>query len=177
MFDWGSYRYNKVLLFFRKLMTTPFHYSTTYILDKDHFSETYDESSNKNDSVLVYGKSIGLLLVGVAILYFTNILPYAGWFIVVLAVVDALSIYFRKPWWLVRQMISSEANMAVTLTIDETGMSSKSTSVNNNILWAELSHIEKTDRGWLMHHSAGKTYLSAGCLSDEAVAFVNTQMK
>ncbi|MDT0596387.1 YcxB family protein [Glaciecola petra] len=158
-------------------MTTPFHYSTTYILDKDHFSETFDESSKKNDSVFVYGKSMGLLLLGFAILYFSDILPYAAWFIVVLGVVDALSIYFRKPWWLVRQMISSEANLEITLTIDNTGIGSKSHKISSKIAWSDISHIEKTVRGWLIHHSAGRTYLSAGCLSDKAIEFVNNQAK
>lgn len=157
-------------------MNTSFRYATTYILDRSHFAETFDESSKQGNTIQLYGKSIGLMLVGFSIVTFTDIFPYAGWFILVLGIVDAFSVYFRKSWWLVRQMISSEANMEVTLTIDDEGLNSKSHRVNSNIAWSDVSNIEKTKKGWLIYHNAGRNYLSAGCLSDEAIAFVNNKL-
>lgn len=156
-------------------MTTPFYYSTTYTLDKSHFSETYDESITAKRSLVVYLKSFGLIFLGLAIVYYTDISPYAAWFIVVLGVVDALNIYFRKSWWLIRQMISAAANTELTLSIDEDGVSSKSIAVKNKITWQELTKIERTKQGWLLYHAAGKSYLSGRCLSKAANAFISTQ--
>jgi hypothetical protein len=48
---------------------------------------------------------------------------------------DACSVYFRKPWWLARQMISEAANTELTLTVDENGVSSKSFSRLAPIDW------------------------------------------
>lgn len=157
-------------------MNTSFRYATTYILDRSHFAETFDESSTQGNLIQLYGKSIGLMLVGFSILTFTDIFPYAGWFILILGIVDAFSVYFRKSWWLVRQMISSEANMEVNLVIDDEGLSSKSHRVNSKIAWVDVSNIEKTEKGWLIYHSAGRNYLSARCLSAKAIEFVNSQL-
>jgi hypothetical protein len=153
-------------------MSTPFSYSTTYVLDKSHFSETFDESVILNNSLKAYAKSIGLALMGFAILYFTDLSSYAAWFIVVLGIVDALNVYFKKPWWLARQMISRAANEEITLSIDDAGISSQSYSIKSHIAWANIDKIEKTNRGWLLNQGANKSYLSSRCLSADAEAFV-----
>lgn len=156
-------------------MSTPFYYSTTYLLDKSHFSETFDESITADRSIKAYSKSVFLVFAGIAILYFTDIFPYAGWFIIVLGGVDAFSIYFRKPWWLARQMISEAANTKLTLTIDDNGVSSKSFSVESKISWADIKKIEQTSKGWLLHHASGRNYLSSRCLSEAAIQFIRNK--
>lgn len=156
-------------------MTTPFCYSTTYKLDKSHFSETFDESSAVDNAKTVYLKSIILALVGLAILLFTDITAYVAWFIVALGAVEVLSIRFRKSWWLARQMISKAANSELTLTVDENSVSSKSFYVESKIPWAEVRKIEKTAQGWLLYHGGGKNYLSGRCLSEAANEFITAQ--
>jgi len=156
-------------------MTTPFYFSTTYILDKSHFSETFDESVTVDKSNTVYFKTIVLALLGLGILIFTDVNPYAAWFIVALGAIEALSIRFRKSWWLARQLISKAANADVTLTIDEKSVSSKSFYVKSEILWTEITRISQTAQGWLLYHEAGKNYLSNRCLSDSAKEFINTK--
>lgn len=158
-------------------MTTPFYYSTRYTLDKSHFSETFDESTPQNSTPSAYAKAIALACVGFSILYFSDVSPYAAWFLVVLGGVDACSIYFRKSWWLARQMISEAANVELTLTINEEGVTSKSFSVDSKLLWQDLTSIERTKRGWLLHHSAGKNYLSARCLSEQANDYIHALSK
>ncbi|MFQ3236813.1 MAG: hypothetical protein ACI9C4_002387, partial [Paraglaciecola sp.] len=56
-------------------MTPPFSYSTTYTLDKSHFSETFDESITVDNAKRVYFKAIILALLGLAMLLFTQITP------------------------------------------------------------------------------------------------------
>jgi hypothetical protein len=158
------------------MMTSSFQYSTRYKLDSSHFRETFEESGAGNVSLSAYFKAVFLVLVGLSILALTDILPYAAWFIIVLGIVDALSVYFRKPWWLARQMLSMDANIELSLTIDDKGISSQSSRLNSQILWTDVSDIQKSNRGWLIQHTAGKTYLSSKHLSDEAIAFVDEKM-
>ncbi|WP_371194429.1 YcxB family protein [Glaciecola sp. SC05] len=153
-------------------MTTPFHYSTTYVLDKSHFSETFDESVTTNNPKTAYLKSIGLALFGIALLLLTELSGYAAWFVIVLGIVEALSVYFKKPWWLARQMISRAANETLTLTIDNEGVSSSSDSVESKILWEDVTQVEGTAQGWMLHHANGRNYLSKRCLSDAANDFL-----
>jgi hypothetical protein len=156
-------------------MTKAFSYTTTYVLDKSHFAETFDESVIIDKSIKAYAKSIGLALFGFAILYFTDLSSYAAWFIVVLGIVEALNVYFKKPWWLARQMISRAANEELTLSIDEEGICSQSYSVKSHIAWADINKIEKTPQGWLLYQGASRSYLSCRCLSAEANAFIQAK--
>lgn len=156
-------------------MTTPFYYSTKYTLDKSHFSETFDESITVEHSLSLYFKSIGLILIGFVILYFADTASYAAWFIVVLGVVEGCSVFFKKPWWLARQMISEAANVELTLTINEDGVGSKSFSVDSTLLWEDISKIEQTKQGWLLYHANGRNYLSARCLSEATIAYIRTK--
>ncbi|GAA5215728.1 YcxB family protein [Corallincola platygyrae] len=156
-------------------MNTAFSYSTKYTLDKSHFSETYDASVMVDDSYRKYSKSVVMAVVGLGLLYFTQVSPYLAWFVVALAGVEALSVRFHKAWWLARQMISKAANNELALTIDEEGVRSKSVYVESQILWSDITQIEKTDQGWLLHLARGKTYISDRCLSDEAMAYVKAK--
>ena len=156
-------------------MTTPFCYSTTYILDKSHFSETFDASITVDNSKSIYLKSFVFGLLGLAILLFTDISPYIAWFIVGMGALEAFSVRFRKPWWLARQMISKAANAELTLTVDEHGVSSKSFYVESKISWADVKSIEQTAQGYLLHHARGKNYISGRCLSEEAQEFISAQ--
>jgi hypothetical protein len=158
-------------------MSDSFSYSTTYILDKPHFSETYDASKVIDDPKKRYAKPFVLALAGLFVLYFTELSAYIAWFIIALSGVELLSIRFHKPWWLARQMISKAANGELTLTIDEEGVSSQSFYVDSKILWQDINRIEKTSQGWLLHTAVGRSYLSNQCLSEEAQAFVQAKAK
>ncbi|MGJ8679440.1 YcxB family protein [Paraglaciecola sp.] len=150
-----------------------FNYTTTYTLDKGHFSETFDESIVVNNSKKVYLTSVGLGFVGALLLLFTPLDPYVSWFVIALGVLEALSIRFRKPWWLARQMLSKAANTDLTLNIDEQGVSTSSYSVKSKINWSDLTKIEETKQGWLLYQGERKSYLSNRILSEEAKEYVN----
>lgn len=152
-----------------------FSYSTTYLLDKSHFSETFDESVTPSDPKTAYLKAIGLIAFGLTILIFSRISAYAGWFVIVIGIVEALSVVYKKPWWLARQMISRAANENLSLTIDDEGISVESEFVNSQLLWTDISHFESTKRGWLLHHNMGKSYISLRCLSQEANAYIHAR--
>lgn len=154
-------------------MTEPFSYSTTFKLDKSHFSECYQESVVPDYSLRAYSKAILLVLMGLGLSMFTEIDQYAAWFLIGLGVVEALSVKFQKPWWLTRQMLSRGANSEVTLTIDEQGIRSKSVYVDALIAWGDIQEVTATEQGILIMHKGGRSYVSGRCLSEEATSFIH----
>ncbi len=154
-----------------KFMKESFSYSTTYILDKTHFNECFDESVKIDNSLKPYTKAIGFFFIGVALLL-TNTNAYASWFLVGLGVVEALNVKFNKTWWLWRQMMSKAAGNEVSLTVNEQGVITHSLYVNSKISWDDTSEIEATKQGFLIKHSGGTSYLSRSTLSSEAIAFI-----
>ncbi|WDD98468.1 YcxB family protein [Thalassomonas actiniarum] len=157
-------------------MTDSFAYSTTFKLDKSHFSECYQESVVPDYSLRAYSKAIFLALMGLGLSLFTEIDQYAAWFLIGLGVVEALSVKYQKPWWLARQMLSRSANSQVTLTIDGQGIRSKSVYVDALISWGDINQVSPTGQGLLVIHKGGRSYISSRCLSEEATGFIHRQL-
>jgi hypothetical protein len=158
-------------------MTSPFTYSTTFVLDRAHFHECYSNTAVVEHSLVAYLKAIIFLLVGSLLLYFTEVSGYLSYFLIALGVIETLSIYYRQPWWVTRQMLSRHANAEVTLTLDETGVHSLSSHANTVILWQDLSEINNTKDGVLLMHSKGRNYISNTCLSAQARTFLSSKLE
>ncbi|AQS39701.1 hypothetical protein Sps_04616 [Shewanella psychrophila] len=152
-------------------MNSPFSYTTQYILDKPHFSECFDESVTIDTSWRAYTKAIGFFFIGIALLL-TGMNAYASWFVIGLGVLEGGNVKFKKTWWLWRQMMSKAAGNEVMLTIDEQGVSSHSFYVKSQILWTDVSEIVTTDRGFLIKHPTGTSYVSKQVLDEAALAFI-----
>ncbi|NMH61500.1 YcxB family protein [Alteromonas ponticola] len=153
-------------------MNMPFSYTTRYKLDRSHFAETFDQSFIESGFLQRYLKAIILFSIGAVMLIFTDITAYLSWFFVALGALEAVSVRFRRPWWLARQMLSKAANSELSLTIDDKGLKTTSSYVESTILWAQVNRIEKTRQGWLIHHQGGRAYVSDRCLSEEAKQFL-----
>ncbi len=160
-------------------MNTSFNFTSTFILDKAHFNECYSESSTLDLSVKAFLKSGILMLFGLILLLFTSVNAYAAWFVVALGILEALSLYYNQPWWVLRQMLSKASNSEVTLTLDEEGVLSKSFYHNSRILWQEITSIEETSLGYILHfnvgENTGKSYLSKSYLSHDAQSYIRTK--
>jgi len=160
-------------------MNSPASFTSKFILDKAHFRECYSESTTIDLSAKAFFKSGVLMLFGLAILLFTPVNAYAAWFIIALGILEALSLYYSKPWWVLRQMLSRASNSEVTLTIDEEGVLSESFYHNGRILWQDITSIQETNLGFVLHFNAGKStgksYLSRSCLSSDAQQYIITK--
>jgi hypothetical protein len=152
-------------------MPTEFIFSTSYVLDKTHFSECYDESVITDTSIRAYYKSIGLFTAGV-ILIFSPIDKYLAWFVLSLGVIEALNVYYNKAWWLMRQRLSKASGNTVNLIINDDGVFVKSDFVDAKTLWSQINKIEQTEKGFLLTLDKSTSYISNRCLSDEAKAFI-----
>jgi hypothetical protein len=78
--------------------------------------------------------------------------------------------------------MSKASGSEVTLTIDSQGILTESFHVNSRILWADVTSVIKSELGFIVHFSLGKTvtgkdiasksYISRSCLSDDACKFI-----
>jgi hypothetical protein len=152
-------------------------YVSQFILDKAHFNECYDQSVVDDYSIRAYLKAIVLTLFGMALVLFTDINDYAAWFVFATGVLEALSVYYQKPWWIMRQMLGKSAKGQVTLTIDEEGVFTKSHYIDHVILWDTTTTLKATQKGWLISHSSGRNYISNACISADAQYFLATKAK
>lgn len=156
-------------------MSTPFSYSHTFVLDRPHFNECFKNSVEIDNSVVAYKKALVFSLIGVALLLATEVSGYIAYFLIGLGVVEALSVFYRQPWWVARQMLSRAANSKVNLTIDESGIHIDSFYVKSTIAWSQIDKVQQTQDGLLIFHQNTKSYLSGNCLSPQAREYLLNQ--
>jgi hypothetical protein len=161
-------------------MSSSLPYISKFILDKTHFNECYHQSSTLKLSIKAFLKSGVLMLFGLILLLFTSVNAYAAWFVIALGILEALSLYYNQPWWVLRQMLSKASGSEVTLTVDDKGVLSESFYHNGRILWHDLTSIQETNLGFVLHFSVGKSkgksYLSKSYLSNDAQRYIQTKI-
>lgn len=157
-------------------MSNSQEFTTEYTLDKAFFSECYDETSTPTEFPKSYYKAALFLLFGSVLVKF-ELLPngYVGWFFIVLSFVEALSVYFKRTWWVWRQNIGSSAGSKVELKIDAKGVTYKSGKINRTIAWSEIDQLQQSDLGFILHMGKQRQYVSKSCLNDEVIAFMVEQ--
>ncbi|MGF1703491.1 YcxB family protein [Photobacterium makurazakiensis] len=157
-------------------MSKDFSFTTEYSLDKTFFAECYDQTSRPTEFPKDYLKGIIFLLFGVVLLEF-ELLPsgYVGWFFIVLSIVEAFSIYFKRTWWLWRQAFSTSSGSKVVFQVDSNGVSYKSGKNTRSIAWSEIDQLEQSDLGFILHMGKLRQYVSKSCLNDEVIAFIVEQ--
>ncbi|MGJ8692476.1 MAG: YcxB family protein [Thalassotalea sp.] len=152
-------------------------YSSSFMLDKAHFIECYEQTAKVKKGLSPYKKSIALILLSIFAAYFAAQYPTLSLFILGLGVVEALSVYFAKTWWVWRQLLSRSANTKVEITIDEKGFVTRSVQMNLELSWPEISQLTETSSGLILHHQQGRSYLSLSCLPAEAITFIKQKVK
>jgi len=157
-------------------MTQSFNYQTTFILDKSHFSECYDESVPASTFAALYRKGAFLLLIGVLLVMFSELNPYAAWFIFSLGLLEIVSSRYKKAWWVARQMLSKVAKAEVSLQINAESVHISSFYNDNKMKFSDIERITATDQGWLISHNSFRHYISNRCLNASALAFLQAKM-
>ena len=154
-------------------------FTTTYKLDKPYFYECFDQSLPYSKRAQPKYFLLALLVVlGLFGIYGLGD-HYLGTFLLMLALLECIAFYYRRPWWVTRQMLSKASNSEVTLTIDEQGVLSESFYHQGKILWQDITTINETNLGFVLHFKAGKSngksYLSKSCLSSDAQQYIRAQ--
>lgn len=157
-------------------MSKDFDFTTEYTLDKAFFAECYDQTSRPAEFPKAYLKGILFLLFGVVLVQF-ELLPsgYVGWFFIVLSIIEAFSVYFKRTWWLWRQTLSMSSGSKVVFRVDSNSVSYKSGKNTRNIAWSEIDQLQQSDLGFILHMGKQRQYVSKSCLNDEVIAFMVEQ--
>lgn len=153
-------------------MTSEFSYSTTFTLDKSYFTECFEQSVVVQSFWQAYFKAIFFSVFGGLLVLFTPINPYVAWFLFAIGIVEALGVYYRKPWWVARQMLGKASKSEVTLTIDGKGINSHSFYIDDTFLWQDIETMSATNKGWLFQHKNGKNYISSSFLNEDTQQFL-----
>ncbi len=156
-------------------MTNRTLFTAKYVLNKPYFLECYQQSVTEDHSWRAYAKALFFCLFGAVLVIFTPLNIYVAWFIFVLGLVEALSVYYQKPWWIFRQLLGKTANNEITLNIDDNGINTSSLYGQQQLLWQDIQALNRTELGWILEHKNGRNYISASVLSTEAAAFLASQ--
>jgi hypothetical protein len=151
-------------------------YRSYYILNREYFSECFDESANTAISLKTFRQTVALIiLAGVA--FALKIEPYVVWFLLCLIGVELLSIRYKRSWWITRQMLSRSAGSKVNIRIDEQGIFSDSAYHQQAILWQDITQLRSTEKGFVIDHNSGTHYLSRNGLTEYVLALIATNKK
>lgn len=153
-------------------MSDSFSFTQKFILDKQHFIECFEQTSQGDYSFNAYFKAVVLIVFGMVVVLFTDINKYTAWFVFALGILEALSVHYQKPWWVTRQMLSRASNSEVTLKVDEEGISTSSFYASTNVLWASVVELNATSAGWVFNDGKQRFYVANKTLSKEATDFI-----
>jgi len=146
-------------------------HTSYYTLNREYFSECFDESANTEISLKTYRQAIFFIFVA-GLFFIMEINAYVVWFLICLTGVELLSIRYKRSWWVTRQMISRAAGSEISIRIDDQGIFTKGTYHQQGMLWNDIAEIKNTDKGFLILHSGGTSYLSRKGLNDDALALI-----
>ncbi|BDF95091.1 YcxB family protein [Pseudoalteromonas sp. KAN5] len=147
-------------------------FTTTYTLDKPYFYECFDESLPY--SAQAKPKYIFLVLLvslGLTAIYALE-QHYLGNFLIMAAVLECVAFYYRRPWWVTRQMLSRASGSEATLTIDDEGFKSVNPHKNYQLAWQDIDEVIYTSRGIILKSRRGMQYISNSVLNDEVIEFI-----
>ncbi|MCL2918981.1 YcxB family protein [Shewanella litorisediminis] len=152
-------------------MPTSLNHQHSFILNRAHFEECFDESVTPLTGPKRHIKTLGFGLMTFALL--ASPLPsYVGWFFLGLTVLEFLSVRYQRTWWLWRQLMSRAAGNEVTVTLTDKLLITESLGQKRELAWDSLDAITPTARGFLLQRGRARQYLSASGLSPEALAFL-----
>ncbi|WP_404340850.1 YcxB family protein [Pseudoalteromonas mariniglutinosa] len=147
--------------------------STSYTLDKAYFYECFDESLPYSKQVNPkYGLLALLICLGLVAFYILQ-RHYLGTFMFMLALVECIAFYYKRPWWVTRQMLSRAAGSEVTITFDESGIHAQNPYKSYQLTWQDINQVINTPRGFLLSSKKGMQYVSKHVLDDEIITFLN----
>lgn len=157
-------------------MSKDFDFTTEYTLNKPFFEECYDQTSRPSTFPKSYLKAMFFLVFGVVVVKL-DLLPnsYLGWFFITLSIIEVLSVYFKRAWWVWRQTYSTGSDSKVIFQVDANGVRYESAANSRSIAWDDIDQVQQSDLGFIFHIGKQRQYISKSCLKDEAIAFIAEQ--
>ncbi|MCG7570863.1 YcxB family protein [Pseudoalteromonas sp. CNC9-20] len=149
------------------------NYHTSYILDKDYYHESFEQSlpfSHRRQ--LKY--PLVLLLVGLTLFSMFKLQNnYLGYFLFALAILEVVAYKYQQPWWVARQRLTRAAGNEVTLRVDEQGISTEINAHKKQYSWPQIKEVLSTQKGIIIVTDKGaRHYFPARVLNEEVIAFI-----
>lgn len=115
-------------------------------------------------------------VIGISLFFVEAEHYFFAFFIFCLAIVELLSVKYRKTWWVWRQLMSKAANGSVDLVINDSGIKTTSKHINTFLGWEEVLGVKQTEKGFLLKHKNGTNYLSKEYLGDQLCDYIKTKI-
>ncbi len=153
-------------------------YNTSYILNKEYFIESYEQSLPFSDRRKPkYGLVVFLAALALVSIYMLQN-NYLGYFLLGLAILEVIAFTYQKAWWVARQRLSRAAGNEIHLTIDEEGISTLCNGVKKRQVWNDIEQVLETELGIIIINDKGhRHYLSKATLNEESINFILAQKK
>lgn len=152
------------------------NHTSFYTLDREYFSECFDESANDDNNLKTYSKAIALIFMA-SVLFAVKIEAYVAWFILCLGGLELLAIRYKRSWWITRQMLSRAAGSQVNIRIDDQGIFTESANHQQTLLWSDIKTIKHTEKGFVVTHNSGSSYLSKRGLNEDTLTLLAFKAK
>ena len=159
-------------------------YKNSFILNKEHFAECFDESkklkelSTGKKKIPRYPFMVILTLAGFFIITFIEHDKMFGFFFIGLAFLEFFSFKYKKSWWLTRQMWSKNSNNTITLTFDDNAIKMDSLNTKLTINWNEIDFADVTSKGYTLQlENKSRHYLSTLTLLPEMKTLLESKVK
>lgn len=152
-------------------------FSSHFILNREHFSECFEQSELLAPEKKMRHKFIGaLLLFGFLVLIYSDQSVAVGLFFIGLAFIEFFSFKYRQAWWLTRQMWSKNSGNRITLCIDDRGIKIDSLYQTQTFLWNDIKEVIDTPKGIMLRLESGKqSYLSKSSLAADVITFIQSK--
>ncbi|ATC93783.1 YcxB family protein [Pseudoalteromonas tunicata] len=153
-------------------------FNFSFVLNKAYFTECFEQSELINlapKRKLIFAS--GLIIFGLLLNRFTDTGQFAAYLLMGIGVLEFIAYYYRKPWWVTRQMWSRSANVTVTLIIDEEKIATQSIYHQLVIYWSDLAEVIDTPKGIIVVTSKNtRHYLSKAYVDEQAIAYITQQL-
>ncbi|KZN32623.1 YcxB family protein [Pseudoalteromonas luteoviolacea] len=152
-------------------------FQSEFTLDKRYFQECFDESVKMSQHHKPkYGLIAFLISLGFLSHYLLN-QAYLGNFLFLLGVLEGVAFYYKRPWWVARQMLSRASGSKVSLTIDEEGITAENPYRAFSVKWQDIHKVVKTEQGIIIQQQRHNQYISSKVLNDEVLSFIISKAK
>lgn len=147
-------------------------FTTSYTLDKPYFYECFDESLPYSGQAKPKYAFLALLVsLGLIAIYVMD-KHYLGNFMIMAAVLECVAFYYRRPWWVTRQMLSRASGSEATLTIDKEGFKSVNPYKSYQLEWQNIDEVIFTNQGIVLKSRKGMQYISNSVLTDDVIQYI-----
>ncbi|OUL59196.1 YcxB family protein [Pseudoalteromonas ulvae] len=154
-------------------------FNFSFVLDKAYFTECFEQSEMINlapKRKLIFASL--MFVTGFILHTFIESSKFPAYLLMGIGVLELIAYYYRKPWWVTRQMWSRSANVTVTLIIDEEKIATQSIHHQLSVKWADLIDLIDTPLGLIIvTRKQGRHYLSKKYLNEDSILFIRSAMK